>query len=344
MGRICGGIIWDGIRIYKILWEEEKTMVSTGEKKNLAAWSKGGKLKKIKKEEEKRDKTVPFSKTEIDESKINPVRFKGAHGEDITMVKSAPTDIKTPIRKKQEEIISEKNISFEGKIGKTNIQEDILGLTASPGLPSKEKGTISPAFATEGIGARAIGEGRAVISSAKNQRTVEAISRGFKISSNKVNKIIENRLLDRKIDDIVNEIDPKKLALGTKIAIGGGIIGLGTTIAGADQLISWYALDNVIGGVKFQSNNILSAAKENAIDEGKAMELLDEGQEKVNLAKSKVRSTTMLNPLVYAYGKFILAGMEGDQEAIDLNRIRIKKFFESKREEFNIGDKEQQSL
>src|SRR3990167_3594418 len=255
MGRICGGIIWDGIRIYKILWEEEKTMVSTGEKKNLAAWSKGGKLKKIKKEEEKRDKTVPFSKTEIDESKINPIKFKGTHGEDITMVKSAPTDIKTPIRKKQEEIISEKNISFEGKIGKTNIQEDILGLTASPGLPSKEKGTISPAFATEGIGARAIGEGRAVISSAKNQRTVEAISRGFKISSNKINKIIENRLLDKKIDDIVNEIEPKKLALGTKIAIGGGIIGLGTTVAGADQLISWYALDNVIGGVKFQSNN-----------------------------------------------------------------------------------------
>lgn len=145
------------------------------------------------------------------------------------------------------------------------------------------------------------------------QKTAEMFGKSPEV----VQKMVASRMLGQSVSSIVQGISIASIAK----TIGFGVI---LPVASADVLFQWYALDNIITGQKFFMKDVLEALQEGNIDSASAMEAVEESIKVREIAINKVKLSTSINPLLWAFRKLILAGVEGDQAAIDLIIKQIK--------------------
>ena len=117
---------------------------------------------------------------------------------------------------------------------------------------------------------------------------------------------------------------------GTKL--GARMIKAGAGLVTFSGIMIWLASDNIVGTMSIYGRDLAEDVQWNRIDSDVALEKFDEGQGFIDYAKSFVRYTTALNPLLWPFRKIILLNMATAQLAMDENRQRITGVREISRE------------
>ena len=180
-----------------------------------------------------------------------------------------------------------------------------LGGLASFSGQGVKKDLISAAVAAAGTAAIVATQG--AIASATASRETAAIARtanAFGKTEHEVLRMVEKMRLRGEVTKIVKGINVKKLGALT--------VGLGATIASTDVLFQWYALDNAIGGQKFFLGKVATAVKKGELNPIDGLEAMEKSRELRQIAIDKVKLSNSINPLMWAWRKLILAGVEGD--------------------------------
>ena len=97
------------------------------------------------------------------------------------------------------------------------------------------------------------------------------------------------------------------------------------TVAGADVLVTWYALDNVITGQKFFIKDVLSGLESGAITPEEALKTLKDSKETRETAINLVNQSAILNPLLWPFRELIMTGVSADEETIAFLEYRIEQ-------------------
>lgn len=192
-----------------------------------------------------------------------------------------------------------------------NLQSVLLGIASAGGI-----GLGTPGGITGGAVGTKISE------AAAKQKSIANIAKISGKSENLIENLVNNRLAAQEINKVFGKTTAKFLGLGT-----GGTIGLfGVGALGADAyLFNWYALDNVIGGIKINSNKVVSDFQFSGGDPSEAIEVMEGSLGNANIAANKVRFSATYNPLMWPQSKLVLIGIEEDIAVIEnnINKLRI---------------------
>ena len=174
---------------------------------------------------------------------------------------------------------------------------------------------IGPAGITSG--AKAITTFFGTANKANKARSVANTANAFGKSTSSVQKLVDKALLNKEVAKIAAAKSPAQFAAKMGKWVLGGV-------AGADILVSWYALDNVITGQKFFLNDLLSGVQGRTVTPEAAEEAIDESQATRDKARSFINLSTRINPLLWAFRSLIMTGINADDNAAALKIAEIK--------------------
>jgi|TARA_R100000501_G_C2630136_1_gene125237 hypothetical protein len=161
--------------------------------------------------------------------------------------------------------------------------------------------------------------GLGLLTTARNyvkQRSIKKLAVRTGKSEADITKLVNKAELKKGVAATVKTLDPKSLA--SKFIKGG------LTIAGVDVIMQWYALDNAIGGQKFHLMTIAEQVETGGMDPFEAVTKMEESQAIRQVAIDKIELSTTINPLMWPFRNLVLAGVEGDENAIAESEARIQ--------------------
>ena len=135
---------------------------------------------------------------------------------------------------------------------------------------------------------------------------------------------IDLRILSNFISKLVKQ--PKQITKGRGLGLGvGGVIlgGLGTyawTVASADIMFVWYALDNILDGNTFLIPKIEKAVSEGVMNDIDADELMETADFANELAMKQANRTANKNPVAFPASKLILAGADLKNQTYEMQK------------------------
>lgn len=234
---------------------------------------------------------------------------------------------KEPFRLQQQTNL--KKLEEGGEIFKENlgkIGEGIKGTIGDIGKSVIKRSAIAAfggvaAAELIGLGIGAAETAVGTVLAANKDRAIQKLSTSTGTSIKQLNKIITKKEVTTGINQIIRDASPKTLSSLQKKLITGGALALSS----GDVLFQWYALDNVITGQKFFVDKVLQKLKEGVINSDQAIAAVEESREVRQVAIDKVRLSNSINPALWAFRSLILAGVEGDQNAIDLVELEIQQ-------------------
>ena len=198
-------------------------------------------------------------------------------------------------------------------------QQVLFGVAAAGGAGA---GTVGGVASTQGI------QGRTAI--AKSVSHIKAVNK-LSLSTGKdpivIQKMVNNQLARKGVAEITAGTSGRFLGLGTKgkVAVGLGFGTIGVGALGADAyLFNWYAVDNVIGGIKINSNKVVSDFQFSGGDPGEAIAALEGSKAVAEAAANKVRASSRFNPLMWPQRNLVLAGVNEDLRVIDNNILKLQ--------------------
>ena len=152
-------------------------------------------------------------------------------------------------------------------------------------------------------------------------KTINRIAQMFNKPQSNIAKILERKLIDKELNNAVNKMSVTKLAASI------GSIGL--TVSGVDILTDWAAIDNVIGTTSMFVRDVEQKVGYGTMNPVKALRMVEERMELVDMANAKLDASIKLNPLVWPFAKIIkaggLAGTENIEDYIDFIREAAAK-------------------
>ncbi|HUV84208.1 MAG TPA: PEGA domain-containing protein, partial [Methanosarcinales archaeon] len=95
-------------------------------------------------------------------------------------------------------------------------------------------------------------------------------------------------------------------------------------IVGLDGIMTWLASDNIITGSSFTLNKLSAAAIDETITKEDAIAQLDKVQKWKDYATNFVRTSTIVNPLLWLFRGILLTNAEKGQDDINLERGKIE--------------------
>jgi len=206
------------------------------------------------------------------------------------------------------------------------------GIDTGPGVSSE---TVDEIFRTAALPGASIGGagtlevksgaviGKELIDTATKQvskKSIAKLSQATGKTQKFLKKQIDNRQLNKNINKLVDEATPLSLAKTAKF-VGAGA----TALIGIDGIMVWYSLDNVIASGKIFSNELVDSVGRNDIEPAEATKLLDETVDNMQAAINTVKTSTVINPLLWPFRKLVLAGVEADERVIEYNRLAIQQ-------------------
>ncbi len=90
------------------------------------------------------------------------------------------------------------------------------------------------------------------------------------------------------------------------------------TIAGADTIFAWYALDNISDGLLFQARNLEKSLRNGSVSPEEAEELFRESDIAYDLALKKIDQSARFNPLTFGSRKLIVKGAQIKKQEYEL--------------------------
>ncbi len=108
-----------------------------------------------------------------------------------------------------------------------------------------------------------------------------------------------------------------KQGIGLAWRFKGRTLAIGTAVTGAQMLMVWFAIDNVMTGASIYSRDTATAVRFGTLSRGDGIAGLDEAQRRVNQAKRFV-NIQLLNPLIAIFSRNIRNGMAQTQAQLDL--------------------------
>ena len=239
-----------------------------------------------------------------------------------------PRDLKQPQAPQTKRGIFERiKREFTG----ARFKEDVAAIAAGTKEPGETPSNLDIAAATVG----ATGLVRAVakpatfstqagrLLTAKEATRVKSIRRlaimaGMSIK--RMGSIIQNRAVNKEIDILLNT-SPNAFAK----AIGKiGIKGVGALL-GANILLTWYALDNIIGGQNFFLKEVRNGLNDGSITPDAAREALLESITAVETAESFAIKSAELNPAFYPARKTLATGIKANVAQTELTMQQIEQ-------------------
>lgn len=189
---------------------------------------------------------------------------------------------------------------------------------AIKGLISKLFGGVVTAATTK-ITGTAAAKGFWSTKNAATTASISKVSAAFGKSTKSVAKLVEDAALKKSIQEIVK--DSTTGATAAKLIKKG--IGVATGVAGTDVLISWYAMDNVIGGQKFFIGDLADGVRYGTIDPDEALSAVQESKETRETAITFVKASAKYNPTLWPFSKLLLSGVEADETAITFKESEL---------------------
>jgi len=177
---------------------------------------------------------------------------------------------------------------------------------------------LGAAGAFEAVGNLIAGIGSKVLAT-RQLTAITKISQTLGISETRAGEIVAEKLASKSVTEAIRGISPKLFSKG----IATSIIGVGGSVAGADVVFQWYALDNVIGGQKFYVKDIIGAMKNGDISYQDAADAIGKSREIRQVAINKVKLSASINPIMYPARKLMLEGVEADEQAIALLEAQV---------------------
>lgn len=102
------------------------------------------------------------------------------------------------------------------------------------------------------------------------------------------------------------------------------IVTVGAALAGTDALFgAWMASDNVMQGSAMYVKDLPWAVRNKAISKEQALAQLEEVQEYKDIATGFVKVSSVVNPLLWPFGKILMTNSKVTQAQIDLARQNI---------------------
>ena len=228
-----------------------------------------------------------------------------------TLTPGAATEVTGAPQPKKRGILDVAKAAAFGNILETDPFTGERAIDPDTGEPAQVALGQPPLIGFGGAGAAA-GTAKAAVK--VSEKSVTRISNMFNRNPNVVRGMMEKKLLQNTIADSVKTVSIKKLA-----TVGGAtLLGLGGTLATTDVMFQWYALDNVIGGEEFFIKEVRRGLSEGTLTAEQATEAVEESKVTREIAISKVRKSNSVNPLLFAFRKLILAGVEAYVRAIEL--------------------------
>ncbi len=108
-----------------------------------------------------------------------------------------------------------------------------------------------------------------------------------------------------------------KNGIGLAWKFKGRTLAIGTAVTGAQMLMVWFAIDNVMTGASIYSRDTATAVRFGVLSREEGIAGLDEAQKRVNQAKRFVNLQT-INPLIAIFSRNIRNGMAQTQAQLDL--------------------------
>lgn len=94
----------------------------------------------------------------------------------------------------------------------------------------------------------------------------------------------------------------------------------GGALIGADILTTWYALDNIMDGLRFMVPDIVEGVENGTLTREEAISKFAEADATMNLAYTKVRWSARLDPLLWPAAKLLLTSSDIKRDAYFLKR------------------------
>lgn len=214
---------------------------------------------------------------------------------------------------------------------------DILTLTGAGGLA---KGAVTGlARATAGIvgkkgAARLIGgAGKFIKPSLRNvigksgKVTQANLAKTFPGVSKATIKSVAIKFNKMEADEVIKLLTKKPISVKKIFKVGGAVL---AGLLSTDTLTTWFALDNILSGTKFLIPDIQKGLELGTITPEEANEMIDQADEAIRLARSKVDITARYNPLMFPARKLIFSGAVQKETTWNLARDNL-------REEISIG-------
>ena len=156
----------------------------------------------------------------------------------------------------------------------------------------------------------------------KVERSIQRLQKTFKIDRSAAIKIGKEFGTLKKKDMIQLLGKPNANALKTPLKTVGKIA---AGLVGADTLISWLSVDNIIQGAAIFARDTASAVTFGGLDPQSGLDALDETQESVNIANDYVTKFTEVRPTYWIFGRQIKAAAAIGNNAIELQRFNIEQ-------------------
>jgi len=258
--------------------------------------------------------TKPTS-TQIIESAKKPV------GGTAPIVAQAAKNASTPIPEKKNfaQKIHETTQAFAGKVSSV-AEKGISAVTSaiSPNLEAKrvamKEQNIAGTDMVAGTVPLSPAAGLAAIKSVSTNLLARAGLAGKKASIARTATMFgkDTATVEKAVKAMQYRSEVTKTVKGLSV---GKLVG---TLIGVDILTNWYALDNVIGGQKFYIKDIAAGVADGSINPIDGQKAVAESQATRDIAISKVKMSSIVDPAIWPFRKLMLTGMEADEEAIKL--------------------------
>jgi len=95
---------------------------------------------------------------------------------------------------------------------------------------------------------------------------------------------------------------------------------VGGAFLGADILTTWYALDNVMDGLRFMVPDIVEGVNNGTMSRDEAVSAFAEADATMNMAYYKVRVSAIINPLLWPAAKLLLNSSDIKRDSYNLKK------------------------